>query len=562
MFRLNPVLFALGLALCCGHTARAQTEYFVSASQGSDKNDGLSPSSAWATPARVEDQTLRPGDTVHFRSGDVFRGPLVVDESGTAEAPIHFTAYGEGELPVIDGSRGEGGSALAAILIEDQDQIELSHLAVRNFRKTSKRDRADVNAYGILVKNTGKRNLRGFQLHHLDVAEVYPIRAKKSFNETSVTGIRFETVPAKSVKKAVNTGDIHVHDNVVRHTARFGIAIRHRASKLEGLTGTPLDYDTDVRVVNNVCEDLGGSCVLMNGVWGGLLEGNQFIRSGALVEPELSVNRGSGAWFFRSNHVVAQHNVAVSSRGHNDSSGLHVDYGNENILVQYNFFVDNEGYGTEILGKNKNVIWRYNISVGDGTRRMKDVRPEGGKSKYPGKTIFVSDFAVPKRIQSEDVYIYNNTYLIRSGSDPLFELNGEDVRVWNNAFLVEDGARLARKVNVGWEQGGAIDMRGNLYSGTVSPNLIRLDTSPAVAQLVVEGRSSNQEQRPVDYALDQGAVEKLDAGVTIDHPVFPMAGEGIFGHVDAIPVVDFFDNVVRDQSKPVGAGYKPGGTKP
>ena len=540
----------------------AQTEYYVSSSQGSDENDGLSLSSAWASLERVQKTKLRAGDTVHLKSGDVFQEQLIVDESGSEDASIHFTSYGEGDPPIIDGALTDGGSALAAIFVEDQDHLEFSNLSIRNSRKTPKRDRADVNAYGILIKNTGKRNLRGFELHHLDVGEVYPIRARKSFNETSVTGIRFETAPAKSKSRAVNTSDIYIHDNVVRHTARFGIAIRHKASRIEGVTGTPLDYDNDVRIVNNRCEDLGGSCVLMNGVWGGLLEENWFIRSGALVEPELSVNRGSGAWFFRSNHVVAQHNVAVSSRGHNDSSGMHVDFGNENILVQYNFFVDNEGYGTEILGKNKNVIWRYNISVGDGTRRMKDVRPEGGKSKYPGKTIFVSDFAVPDRVQSEDVYIYNNTYFVKTGSDPLFEINGEGVRIWNNAFLVEDGGRLARKVNVGWERGDAIDMQGNVYSGAVSPNLIRLDAHPAVTQLNVDGRSENSQQRPGDYALDEMEIREIDAGIVVEHPVFPLAGQGIFGHVDPVPVVDFFDNVVRDQKRPIGAGYKSGRPTP
>ena len=537
--------------------AAAQTQYYVSASQGSDDHDGLSPSTAWASLERVQRATFRPGDTVSFRSGDAFRGQLVIDESGSEDAPIHFTAYGEGPPPVIDGGDTAEGSALAAILAEDQDHLEISHLTVRNFRKTPKRGKADANAYGILIRNTGERNLRGFELHHLTVEEVYPIRAKKTFNETSVTGIRFETRPAKSKDRAFNTGDIHIHDNVVRHTARFGIAIRHKASKKDGVTGTALDYDTDVRITNNRCEDLGGSCVLMNGVWRGLLEGNTFLRSGALVEPELSVNRGSGAWFFRSKHVVAQHNVSVSSRGHNDSAGMHVDYNNEHILVQYNFFVDNEGYGTEILGKNENVIWRYNISVGDGFRRPGVPRPEGGKSQHPGKTVFVSDFSQPKRVQSQGVYIYNNTYFVTAGTDPFFEINGTDVHVWNNAFLIEEGGRLGKKVNVGWTRGEALDMRGNVYSGNVSPNLVRLDTEPAITELSVDGDSSDGEHRPGDYALDAEEIRSSGAGIDVEHPVFPLAGEGIFGHVDAVPVVDFFDNIVRGQGKPVGAGYAP-----
>ena len=109
--------------------------------------------------------------------------------------------------------------------------------------------------------------------------------------------------------KAVNTSDIYLHNNIIRHTARFGISLRHKPSAIKGITDTPLDYDNNVRIINNRCEDLGGSCVLMNGVWKGLLEKNLFIRSGALVEPELSVNRGSGAWFFR--RYILLHNTIL-----------------------------------------------------------------------------------------------------------------------------------------------------------------------------------------------------------------------------------------------------------
>ncbi|MGB2105346.1 MAG: hypothetical protein ACPHXV_05025, partial [Glaciecola sp.] len=291
--------------------ALAQKNYYVSSSEGSDANNGLTPAAPWASLARLKKAKLQPGDTVHLKSGDVFNEQLEIDESGSESAVIHFTRYGEGELPIIDGAAAKGGSALAAISIVDQDYIEISALNVRNFRRKPIPDIADVNAYGILVKNTGKRVLRGFEFHHLVVEDIYPIKAKKSFNQTSVTGIRFETRPAQNKRNAVNTRDIYIHDNLLRHTARFGIALRHKPSRLDGVSNTALDYDVDVRIVNNRCEDLGGSCVLMNGVWNGLLEHNVFIRSGALVEPKLSVNRGSGAWFFRSKNIVAQHNIST-----------------------------------------------------------------------------------------------------------------------------------------------------------------------------------------------------------------------------------------------------------
>lgn len=531
--------------------AHAQTHYYVSSSTGKDSNKGKSIDKPWASLERVYRAKLKPGDTVAFKSGDVFNGQLEIDESGSEAAPIHFTAYGEGELPLIDGAKGKAGSPLAAILIIDQDHIELSRLKIHNVRKKPLDGIADVNAYGVLVKNTGERNLRGFNFHHLVVEEIYPIRAKKSFNQTSVTGIRFETRPAQWKKRAFNTGDIYIHNNTLRHTARFGIALRHKPSKLDGVTGTESDYDLDVRIINNHCEDLGGSCVLMNGVWRGLLEGNRFIRSGALVEPKLSVNRGSGAWFFRSNHIVAQHNIAIGSRGHNDSAGIHVDFANDNILVQYNFSYDNEGYGTEILGKNTNIIWRHNISVGDATRRMNVIRPEGGKSNYPGKTVFVSDFAVPKRVLSKDVFIYNNTYVITKGSDPLVELNGEDVHLWNNLFVVEEGARLGRKFNIGWTHGEPVDMQGNVFAGNISPNFIAIDASPLTTALQFDGDPKD----PASFALRD--TDQLDDGIVIQHPEFPAAGKGIFSHISAVPQVDYFGNKLNAEAALIGAGVTP-----
>ena len=163
-------------------------------------------------------------------------------------------------------------------------------------------------------------------------------------------------------------------------------------------------------------------------------------------------------------------------------------------------------------------------------------------------------------MQSKDVYIYNNTYFITAGSDPFFELNGENVHVWNNVFIVEDGGRLGKKVNVGWIQGDAVDMRGNVYSGQVSPNLIRIDEQPSVVSLTIEGDSKDLDHSPFEYAIDPIELRKVPGGIEIEHPSFPAAGQGILGHIDAVPAVDYFDNLIRNQDRPVGAGYQATGS--
>ncbi|MGC6480838.1 MAG: right-handed parallel beta-helix repeat-containing protein [Porticoccaceae bacterium] len=558
-WRCFRTVFVAGIMLVFHSIAICKPiDYFVSSSEGNDKNNGLSENSPWATLKRVKKQKLQPGDTVHFKSGDLFKGQLVVDESGTVEAPIHFTAYGDGDLPIIDGAALVRGASLAAILVIDQDHLEFSKLNIRNFRKKSRDSVSDYDAFGILVKNTGKRNLRGYNLHDLVVEEVFPVRARainnksgeNSFNKTQVSGIRFETLPITSIDQAFNTGDIYIHGNFLRYTARFGIAIRHRSSKIESIIGTSANYDTNVRIINNRCEDTGGSCVLMSGVMNGLLEKNSFIRSGAMVEPELSVNRGSGAWFFGSKNIVAQKNFSYGSRGHNDSAGMHVDYGNENVLVQYNFTLMNEGYGTEILGKNKNIIWRHNISVHDGTRVVGVARPEGGKSIFPGKTIHVSNFSVPKRIKSEGVYIYNNTYVIASDSEPLIGFIGKDMHLWNNIFVVEDGGLLAKNLKAGWSRKKDLEIRGNVFSGNISKNFIDSDLSSTISKIKFEGNIGS----PATYAVAPSAI-KSNHDLKISHPRFPSAGKGIFKHISEIPQFDIFGNALDSEIASYGAGY-------
>ena len=72
------------------------TKYYVSA-DGNDSNDGLTEATAWKTIACVNsaNSSLKPGDGVFFRRGDIFRGMLFCAEGVT------YAAYGQGEKPRI-----------------------------------------------------------------------------------------------------------------------------------------------------------------------------------------------------------------------------------------------------------------------------------------------------------------------------------------------------------------------------------------------------------------------------------------------------------------------------
>ena len=71
------------------------TAYYVSA-DGDDKNDGLTPSTAWKTLERVNENgaNYKIGDAVLFRCGDTFRGNIKT-------YGVTYSSYGEGKKPEL-----------------------------------------------------------------------------------------------------------------------------------------------------------------------------------------------------------------------------------------------------------------------------------------------------------------------------------------------------------------------------------------------------------------------------------------------------------------------------
>jgi hypothetical protein len=94
------------------------TVYYVSASEGSDSNNGTSSDTPWKTIYKINQASLEPGDAVLFKSGDEWRTPddtaLVFNDSGeqtgvgfedeTFDNYITLGAYGTGDKPRILGS--------------------------------------------------------------------------------------------------------------------------------------------------------------------------------------------------------------------------------------------------------------------------------------------------------------------------------------------------------------------------------------------------------------------------------------------------------------------------
>jgi len=110
--------------------------YYVSNS-GNDKNNGLSPETAWKTLDKVNSAKLNRGDGVYFERGGLWRGQLIARDGVT------YSAYGEGEKPKLYASPENGSGKEKWSLLEGTDNIWVYY--------------KDMMDCGLLVFNEGEK---------------------------------------------------------------------------------------------------------------------------------------------------------------------------------------------------------------------------------------------------------------------------------------------------------------------------------------------------------------------------------------------------------------------
>ncbi|ADV84218.1 right-handed parallel beta-helix repeat-containing protein [Terriglobus saanensis] len=98
--------FAPALLLMIASIPVSATTYYISQSTGSDTNSGLSQAAAFKTLAKANTLTsLKGGDSILLKRGDVWHEELIVPSSGTStKSRFLIDAYGSGRVPILDGA--------------------------------------------------------------------------------------------------------------------------------------------------------------------------------------------------------------------------------------------------------------------------------------------------------------------------------------------------------------------------------------------------------------------------------------------------------------------------
>lgn len=280
------------------------TTYYVDARAGSDRNGGTSPEDAWSSVDKVNAQDLKPGDTVLFRSGDIYHETLEPSSSGTASEPITYGSYGAGPDPQFDGR----GRLQEAVLIRDVDHIRLENLEIKDsfqgvvLHNSTGAQLVDLEVHGherngILLKGSDHVRIEGGSSHHNGTVDVpgkntnlgHGVLMSNGASNNVVTGMILYRNAEDGVQFSPDAGDrnliaaneiygnledgidskngsqtLHgnyIHDNaanaVLMHKNSRGDTITLSENRLQSERGNPLDVSAGGNIVskNNVYED-------------------------------------------------------------------------------------------------------------------------------------------------------------------------------------------------------------------------------------------------------------------------------------------------------------------
>ena len=496
--------------------------YYVSSSEGNDAWSGESVNQAWQSLDKVNNQTFGAGDQILFRRGDAWQGMLHLKGSGNAGAPILLSNYGDGPLPLIDGNGYQ-----ACILLYNDGFVEIdgfeltneaSHLDEQGIPKKLDSFLGETNDYGsgksvrFGVKIVADaQSVASVDMTRLHIHDIYPTPDNLA-NVHLGYGIKFETRSDTTTNAFHVVEDVSVTDCFIERTGHYGIWI-----KSLGIPGVDDVKNDGIRVADCTFSHTGGSGFVPNKSQNIVVEHCLFNHSGSGIDQRMW-NRGSGMWTFDCKDAVIQNNRFMNAHGYQDSYAAHIDYGNENVVIQYNLSSNNEGGFAEVLGDNVRCGYRYNISVNDGYR----VDPEGDPWDRKGKIFWVSTYCGgPVRCPSEGTFFYNNTVFVGPMLNPEIYVWPEsgDVHIHNNLiFMSDDGEILETLLE---DDGNEYFVSHNLFH---PPGRISLDSDLAVL--------SNQEDPAFLNTSNPLPTFELNYQIDAQSPAF-QAGTLIAGSEDS-----------------------------
>ena len=562
--------------------------YYVDSKGGNDSNDGTSESKAFKTLDKVNGLNLEPGDTVLLKKGSVFEDQALKftkEDSGTAEAPVKVSTYGEGKRPQIN-TNGHGqwelnygnpldnqnhkwkGTVSSSILIEDAEYLEIEGLELTNDRESSTdtekdkkyndADAMDRTGVAGVAKDNGT-------VDHIVLNDLYIHDVTGNVYNKHMTNGGIYFIVAKPTNEG-ETGIARYNDVQIRNCSlnkvnRWGIAVGYTYQWGQFQTGelpdaTMAKYgSSNVVIENNYLNHVGGDAITTMYLDRPLIQYNVSENAAEQIntkdysknQPSLDANgnpngtQGVGAgrvaagiWPWKCKNAIFQYNECFktlnAASGNGDGQPWDADYG-DGTNYQYNYSHGNTASTIMFCGpESVNNTFRYNISQNED---MGPLDPAGN---------------------SGNCQVYNNTFYIKEGLNTIWHRshgNGGPVDMENNIFYFAGNTQAT--VN-NWNPSGNKTFSNNLfYNVSTYPNdanAVKVNAGTEVLvnpgsgpDSVAVDKAARKHENPTEKtvfdgyklaenspAINKGKVVVDRNGYTIDHD--------FFGHaITAVPEI-------------------------
>ena len=575
-------------------SATTGTTYYVDSIGGKDSNDGTSESKAFKTLAKVNDLNLEPGDTVLLKKGSVFEDQALKftkEDSGTAEAPVKVSTYGEGGRPKIN-TNGHGqwelnygnpldnqnhkwkGTVSSSILIEDTEYIEIEGLELTNDRKSAtdtEKEKKYNDAYA--MDRTGVAGVAkdNGTVDHIVLKDLYIHDVTGNVYNKHMTNGGIYFIVAKPTNEG-ETGIARYNDVQIRNCSlnkvnRWGIAVGYTYQWGQFQTGelpdaTMAKYgSSNVVIENNYLNHVGGDAITTMYLDRPLIQYNVSENAAEQIntkdysknQPSLDANGNpngtqggkqnvgagrvaAGIWPWKCKNAIFQYNECFktlnAASGNGDGQPWDADYG-DGTNYQYNYSHGNTASTIMFCGpESVNNTFRYNISQNED---MGPLDPAGNTG---------------------NCQVYNNTFYIKEGLDTIWSTvhrNNGPVDMENNIFYFAGKTPVTVR---DWNP----ENRGNkTYSNNLYYNITNLPSDAAAIKVdagtqvlvdagsgpdsVAADKAARKHENPTETtafdgyklaenspAINKGKVVVDRNGYTIDHD--------FFGHaITAVPEI-------------------------
>ena len=525
-------------------SVKTGTTYYVDSKSGSDSNDGTSESKAFKTLDKVNALNLEPGDTVLLKKGSVFEDQALQftkEDSGTAEAPVKISTYGEGDRPQIN-TNGHGqwdlnygtpldnrnhkwkGKVSSSILIKDTEYIEIEGLELTNDRKSAtdtEKNKAYNDAYA--MDRTGVAGVAkdNGTVDHIVLNDLYIHDVTGNVYNKHMTngGIYFivETPTNEATTGIARYNDVQIKNCSLDKVNRWGIAVGYTYQWSQFTTGALSDAtmakygSSNVVIENNYLNHVGGDAITTMYLDRPMVQYNVSENAAEQIntidysqqQPSLNANGeengkqdvgagrvAAGIWPWKCKNAIFQYNECFktlnASSGNGDGQPWDADYG-DGTNYQYNYSHGNTASTIMFCGPESiNNTFRYNISQNED---MGPLDPAGNTG---------------------NCQVYNNTFYIKAGLNTIWHRshgNGGPVTAENNIFYFA-GSTPATVSN--WNPSNNKVFDNNLYYNVANyptdANAVKVSAGTAV---LVDAGSG-----PVAAAEDKQARKHEDPTAT------------------------------------------------